>query len=192
MISVAEVVTDPDMIAPQPFTILRSTGMFVIGGFQSFTTSISAFGPVQQASDKEVAMLDQADRIGGVRSFWWTQEIFTTRGKATVPGVHGEAPTQVDVTHYTLSAFPPDGVINVYASGLQLRAGADYVLTGVTLVLTSAPISHPYVTWQVGVQVGQAASDILQYDDEQYRVLNVYLDPGGGYWKALATRMDAA
>lgn len=192
MISVAEVVTDPDMIAPQPFTILRSTGYFTINGFVSNTTPISAFGPVQQASDKEVNMLQEADRIGGVRSFWWTQEIFTTRGKATVPGVHGEAPTQVDALHYTLSAFPPDGVVNVYVGGLQLRAGANYTLVGLTLTLTSAPVSHPYVTWQVGVQVGQAASDILQYDDEQYRVLNVYLDPGGGYFKALATRMDAA
>ena len=52
MINVQEVVTDPDMIAPHPYTILRSQGQFVPGGFEpNNTIQISTFGPVQQASD---------------------------------------------------------------------------------------------------------------------------------------------
>lgn len=191
MISVYEVVVDPDMIAPQPFTILRSTGQFVLGGFQSTTTAISLFGPVQQASNKELNMLPEADRIGSIRSFWSTQPVYTTRGSAPVPGVQGEAPTGGGVS-YALSAPPPAGVANVYADGLLLRPnGVDYTLSGAVLAFNSAPAQPLYVTWQTTVDVATNASDILQYEEEQYRVMNVYRDPGGGYWKALGTRMDA-
>lgn len=191
MISVQEVVTDPDTIAPKPYTILRSTGQFVLGGFQSSTTPIPVFGPVQQSTNKELQMLPEADRIGSVRSFWRTQQIYTTRGTAPVPSTHGEVPTGSG-TVYTLSSLPPDGFINVYVDGLQLRNAVDYTLVGTTLTLNYAPETALYVTWQITAYVGQAASDILQYGVEQYRVLFVYRDYGGGYWKALARRMDAA
>ena len=37
-----------------------------------------------------------------------------------------------------------------------------------------------------------AASDIIQYEQTQYRVLSVYRDPGSGYYKALGTQMQAS
>ena len=63
MINVQEVILDPDMLPDQPFTILRSQGQFVMGGFQSVTTEIQIWGPVQQASNKEIMMLPEADRV---------------------------------------------------------------------------------------------------------------------------------
>jgi hypothetical protein len=191
MISVQEVVVDPDMIAPQPFTILRSTGQFVLGGFESITTSIPMFGPVQQANNKEVQMLPEADRIGSIRSFWSTQPIYTTRGYAPVPGVHGEAPVGSG-TVYTLSAAPPAESVCVYVGGLLLTAGSDYVITGNDVVFNVAPLTVPYVTWQITVNTATDASDKIQYEDEIFRVLSVYFDPGGGYFKALGTRLAAS
>ncbi len=192
MISVQEVVVDPDTTAPRPFYILRSTGTYVLGGFQSTTVTIPMFGPVQQASNTELQMLAEADRISSVRSFWCTQPIYTTRGYAPVPGVHSEQ-AQGAGTVYTLSAQPPGGLASVYVSGLlQYPDGVDYTLSGGTITFVSAPASQPFVTWPITVSAATNASDILQYDAEQYRVLQTYHDSGCGYWKALATRMAAA
>jgi hypothetical protein len=186
------VVVDPDMLAPRPFTILRSTGSYVAGGFQSTVAALPVFGPVQQASNKEVQMLPEADRISSVRSFWSTRPIYATQGYAPVPGVHGEAP-QGSGTAYTLSAPPPGGAVALYVNGLLLQPdGVDYSLNGASITFNQAPFGPPYATWQQTVNAAANASDILQYGDEQYRVLQVYRDDGGGYWKALATRMAAA
>lgn len=191
MISVFEVVVDPDMTAPHPFTILRSTGKFVPGGFESTVTPIPMFGPVHQASDKEISMLPEADRVGSIRSFWSTQPVYVTRGYAPVPGVHGEQ-LPVSGTTYTLSSAPPNGSLCVYADGRLLRPTVDYTLVGVTLTLVVIPSTSLYATWQITVNVATNASDQIQYDTEVYRVLQVYFDPGGGYHKALATRLAAA
>ena len=121
MISVQEVISDPDLCAPQQYVILRSTGAWIAGGFQSTVSTIQMFGPVQQASNKEVSMLPEADRVSEVRSFWSTVPLYVTRTNA--------------------------------------------------------------------------ASDKLQYPamgGEVYRVLQVYHDPGCGYFKAVATRESAA
>lgn len=192
MISVAEVVQDPDMIAPQPFTVLRSTGQFVPGGFNSTVTPISMFGPVQQSSNKEIQMLPEADRVSAVRSFWSTQPIYVTRGYAPVPGVHGEVPVGSG-SAYALSLAPPSGVADVYVNGLLLRPnGVDYTLTGLSLTFVTPPDNTLYVTWQVTVDVATNASDQIQYESEIYRVLSVFRVPGSGYWKCLATRIAAA
>jgi hypothetical protein len=192
VISVFEVVVDPDMIAPQPFTILRSTGRFVPGGFESTVTPISMFGPVQQASNKEIQMLAEADRVGEIRSFWSTQPIYVTRGYAPVPGVHGEL-LVVSGTTYQLDATPPDDSALVYVDGLLLEPnGVDYTLVGNVLTLNVAPLASLYVNWQVTINAATNASDRVQYESDTYRVLQVYRDPGGGYWKCLATREAAA
>lgn len=192
MISVADVVLDPDMMAPQPFTILRSIGQFIPGGFQSATTSIPQFGPVQQASDKEILMLPEADRIGAIRAFWTTITIYTTRGYAPVPSTHGETPYGAGTT-YTLSSPPPSNSAQVYAGGVQLQPnGFDYTLSGTSLTFVYKPQTPIYVTWQVTDYVGEAASDIILYGQEQYRVLRVYRDPGSGFFKSYGTRMSAA
>lgn len=191
MISVQEVVVDPDMTAPHPYTILRSTGNFVPGGFDSVVTPIGMFGPVQQASNKEIQMLKEADRVGSIRSFWSTQPIYVTRGYGPVPGVHQE-PLAVDGTTYTLSSVPPGESLTVIVDGLLMQPYVDYTIVGAVLTLRAVPDTSLYVSWQVTANVAASASDEIQYDEEMYRVLQVYFDPGGGYHKALASRMDAA
>lgn len=192
MISVQEVVVDPDMTAPKPFTVLRSTGQFVMGGngFNSTTTSIPMFGPVQQATDKEVAMLPEADRISAVRSFWSTQPIYETRSSGPVPSTHGEVPSHLHGLVYALSSLP-EGPPSVYSAGLLLQAGVGYTLSGTTLTFISSPINL-YVTWPTTANVATNASDKIEYGNEVYRVLRVYFDPGGGYFKAYGTRMAAS
>jgi hypothetical protein len=189
VISVEEIVQDPDMVAPEPFYVLRSTGSFVLGGFQSTTTSIPCFGPVHQASDKEIAMLPEADRVGSVRSFWTNIPLYTTRGTAPVPSVHGEVPIGSG-TEFTLTTTPPGLSCTVYdGAGKQLT---DFTVAGAQLVFTVAPTAPLYATWPVTVPTGQSASDIIQYGTEQYRVSRIYRVPGSGYWCCLAVRMDAA
>ena len=198
MISVAEVITDPDMIAPEPFTVLRSTGSWVAGGFQSNTTSIPMWGPVHQASEKEINMVPEADRIGEMRSFWSLVPIFVTRGYAPVLTTHGEVPQgSVPGYIYTLSATPAPGG-SLYVNGLLQTPGigADYTIDGVTITLAVlSPVdAYLYYTWPVISRAGQgaAASDIIQYETDQYKVMHVYRTPGSGYWRAIGTRLAAA
>ena len=195
MISVQEVIQDPDFTAPQPFVILRSTGQFVAGKFQSVTTPLQQFGPVQQASNKEIQMLPEADRVGSIRAFWCTVPVYLTRGTAPVPSVHGErAGGTVPGTVFTLSQVTPEDTAKVFVGGLLLRPVVDYVLVGTALTLTVSAHVAPWVQWPVTVNVAQDASDIIAYPPggELFRVLSRYYDPGGGYWKALGTRMNAA
>ena len=128
MISVQEVIPDPDMTSPEPFTIQRSTGQWVAGGFQSTVTqSIQVFGPVRNATDKEVAMLPEADRVSRVLAFYATLPILTTRGTAPVPATHGEVPAgAIPGSTFTLSSTPPGGVITLYVNGVQMTPGTEY------------------------------------------------------------------
>jgi len=196
MISVQEVILDFDMTAPEPFTILRSTGEFVSGGFESSTTSIQIWGPVQQASNKEIQMLPEADRVGSIRAFWSRVPVYLTRGTAPAPATHEEVPDgAVPGSSFMLSAAPPGGVGNFYVNGLfQVPNGADYTLTGVAIA-TTVPVPDKATllfTWPITVNAQDAASDIIVYGGEQFRVLQRYFDPGSQYWKCLGTRMSAA
>jgi len=117
MISVREVVSDPDMIAPQPWFILRSDGTFVAGGYKTVVSSILMFGPVQQASLKEITMLPEADRIGNIRSFWSTVPIYTTNTTGA-----SDILVYADVQHRVLQTYYEDGSGYWKALATQLRA----------------------------------------------------------------------
>jgi hypothetical protein len=197
MIDVSEVVLDPDMIAPKPYTVERSTGTFELGGFVSVVTKFSMFGPVQQASNKEIAMLPEADRVGSVRSFWSTVPILLTRGFGPAPSIHGEVPQgALPGSTFVLSVQPPGGVGTFTINGLLQQPGVDYLVTGATITMLSgvtlAAGSVLFFQWPVTAKVQAAASDIIQYEQTQYRVLSVYRDPGSGYYKALGTQMQAS
>ena len=195
MINVSEVILDTDMLPPEPYVILRSIGSFVSGQFQSVITKIQQFGPVQQASLKEIVMLPEADRVGSIRAFWSPVPIYLTRGTAPVPSVHGEVLSGIlpGVT-FTLSQQPPTPNVMVYVGGLLMTPNVDYTLSGVTITLVLPAAVAPWVQWPVTVRTQQAASDIIEYPPggEQYRVLQRYYDPGNSVWKALGTRMNAA
>jgi hypothetical protein len=197
MISVADVAADAAMAAPQPFIILRSAGgQFVLGGFQSLTTAITTVGPVQRASDKEVNMMPEADRISGIMAFWAVQPIHVTQAKAPNTSTQGQAPQGAyPGTVYTLvGAINPSG-ISLLLNGLLLIPGKDYALAGNTITLigwATQATDKLYCTQDINAANGLAASDILVYQGEQYRVLAVRHYPGSGYWKALGTRMSAS
>jgi len=195
VIEVTEVILDPDMIAPEPFTVLRSTGQFVAGGFQSTTSSFLLFGPVQQSTNKEIDMTPEADRVGQMRTFWSNVPIYPTRGYASTPSTYGEVPQgAIPGVAYTLSTAPPGDAISLYKNGVLLQPGTDYAIHGVNIMLTAPTTSGDklYATWAVTTQAANSASDIIQYETQQYRVLGVFRVPGSGYWKAVATRLAAA
>jgi hypothetical protein len=195
MISVQEVILDTDMLPPEPYVILRSIGSFISGSFQSIVTPIQQFGPVQQASNKEIMMLPEADRVGSIRAFWSPVPIYLTRGTSPVPSVYGETPAgAVPGVTFTLSQLPPTVNVTVYVSGLLMTPNVDYLLSGVTLTLFASAAIAPWVQWPVMARVQQAASDIIEYPPggEQFRILQRYWDPGNNVWKALGTRMNAA
>ena len=196
MITVQEVIQDTDMVAPEPFTIQRSVGQWVSGGFQNTPSqSFTVFGPVRNATDKEVSMLPEADRVGRIRAFYATMPILTTRGYAPVPSTQGEVLTAVTPgSVYTLSITPPIGGGSLYVNGLLLTPNTQYTLFGQTITLAvEAPVDAVlYFTWPVVVNTQAAESDIILYDGFSYRVMDVYRTSGSGYWKALGTRLETA
>jgi hypothetical protein len=195
MISVEEVVTDPDMASPKPFTILRSTGSWDSTGFVSqITQTLQRFGCVHQTSEEEIAMLPQADKVSEALTFWSTQPMYVTQGSESVPATHGEAPTGAfPGTVYALSANPPAETLVLWQTGDQLRENIDFTISANVITLTSATQSTDtlYATWPITALVGAAASDIIQYGEDNYRLVHVHASFGGGYWRAVGQRMSA-
>lgn len=196
MIDVSEVVLDGDMVAPEVFTVRRSVGSWVAGGFVSTTSSIVMTGPVHQASDKELSMMPEADRIGEARSFWSTQPIYLTSGSKTGQSlVHTETLTGQTTTTLNLSSAPPTPAVILTKNGLRIIPGTDYTVLGSVVTLMQAAVSSDMfiIQWfTTSSTPGTSASDIIVYDGQQYRVLQQYRVSGSGYWKAIAVRMAAA
>jgi hypothetical protein len=72
-----DVVNDPDLA--EPFTVLRQNGSFVQGGWQvNAPQSIEMWGVVTVASNKELQMLSEADRVRGARMFFSQAPIYVT------------------------------------------------------------------------------------------------------------------
>lgn len=200
MIQVDDIVADADFAAPEPFQILRSTpaSEFVLGGFESVITTIDVVGPVQQSSNREINMLPEADRVGSIRSFWCLQPIYLTRGYAPVPSTLGQEPQgAVPGTVYVLTTAPAGGAGTLTLNGVLQRPIIDYTLNGLTITF-NAPTpanSKLYFASVITANVQPEASDIIVWPPngpEQWRVMQRYFDPGAGYWKAIANRMNAA
>ena len=95
-----------------------------------------------------------------------------------------------------LPQAPQGGTGDFYVNGRLQRPGVDYTLSGSMITTTNATPGGAQLWFQypVTVQVQDAYSDIILYPPggDQFRVLQRYQDPGSGYWKAVATRMNAA
>ena len=78
MINVSELLSDPDFA--QSFTINRSTGAFVLGGWQSSTTALARFGVVTVAKERDLEQLPEGDLVSGGMLFFSTKEIFLSTG----------------------------------------------------------------------------------------------------------------
>lgn len=75
-IDVSDIVLDPDLA--QTFTILRSTGVFGMGGYQSVTTTLTLSGTITVASEKHLRMVPEGDRPTGAMAIYSAQRIYVT------------------------------------------------------------------------------------------------------------------
>lgn len=66
MINISEIVNDPDFA--QQFYVLRSSGVFALGGFQDTKTTISMYGVIEIATENELQLLSEGDRVSGAIS----------------------------------------------------------------------------------------------------------------------------
>lgn len=76
-ISLLRVVTNPMLC--QSFTVLRSSGQQGPGGWINQETQLTLYGVVSVASDKDLQMIPEGDRIGGAMVFHSAEQIYTTR-----------------------------------------------------------------------------------------------------------------
>ncbi len=80
MIDLSEVVNDPDLA--QPFTILRQSGSFQLGGWvPNEPQPIDAFGVITVATPRMMQMVPEGDRVGGEMAFCTANEIYLTSEK---------------------------------------------------------------------------------------------------------------
>lgn len=194
MIDMSSVVADAELEAPQPFTIIRSTGQWTQGGFViGQTTTLVQVGPVQRAGDKELEEVPVADRVHAIMAFWCLIPIFLTRGKSASTTARGVTPQgEYPGTAYTVDPAPPAGMQGaLYKNGVFQTPGVDYVYANgvVTVLFPTAQTDRLYFTWTNNAS-GTGFSDILVYAEEQYRILAVKHYPGSGFYKALGTRLS--
>ena len=77
MISVQEVVNDPDFA--QLFIIQRSNaGFWQDGVWVNHNVTLQSYGSMQPASDREIQMVPEGDRVTGMLSVWSSLQLFTT------------------------------------------------------------------------------------------------------------------
>lgn len=84
LIQVSEVVNDPDFA--QPFAILRSTGTWLNGVWQSATQELISYGVIADPTDREVQMIPEGDKVTGAKVFWSSQPIYGTHATAGIGG----------------------------------------------------------------------------------------------------------
>ena len=194
MINVQDIVADADMASPDQWTILRSTATFGWGGVTSVTTQIPLFGPVRVASNREIEMLPEADRVGSIRAFYSTIPLFVTRGTQPIPVI---VPAVISGTFpgtvFTLNEVPPGGALQLVKNGLTLVPDIDYSLSG-NILTTFQPVASATELWGNWIGTGEQAglSDQIQYRNEVFRLIQVYRTQGSGYWKGIASRESPA
>lgn len=76
MIDVSDIINDPDFA--QPFSILRSSGAFVSGGWQNITTTVNSSGVIVPATEQDIAQVPEGDRVTGMISVHTTAKLFQT------------------------------------------------------------------------------------------------------------------
>ena len=74
---IPDVVIDPDL--GESYTILRSQGDYIAGGFTDQKTSIKAWGVVSVIRPKDLEMVPEGDRVTEGRCFYAQQALYTTR-----------------------------------------------------------------------------------------------------------------
>jgi hypothetical protein len=73
----SEVVSDG--VLSEPYTIQRSTGQFQPGGWVTTSINIPGYGIVSVASDEELLMVPEGDRVTGAMVFHSQKRIYETQ-----------------------------------------------------------------------------------------------------------------
>jgi hypothetical protein len=68
-----------DGVLSEPYTIERSTGVFQLGGWVTTAINVPGYGVVSVATDQDLLMLPEGDRITGSMVFHSLQRIFETQ-----------------------------------------------------------------------------------------------------------------
>lgn len=76
MIDVGDIVNDPDLA--QAFTIERSTGQFVLGGWKTTAVLVPAYGCITVASPEDLEMVPEGDRLSGAMLFHTSSPLYIT------------------------------------------------------------------------------------------------------------------
>ena len=116
--SLAEVANDPDLA--QCWTVIRSTGQFAAGGWQNQTVQIEMRGISAIATDRDLEMIPEGDRVTGARLFIASQPLYVTRNLE--PNMSGIA-DQIqfgDSTYRLLSVGPWCDYGYYYAIGVRM------------------------------------------------------------------------
>jgi len=77
VISVAEVVTDPDLA--EPFVITRSQGgSFIAGVWSNQVITVNGYGVIQPSTPEELEQIPEGDRVLGAMSFHSADPLYET------------------------------------------------------------------------------------------------------------------
>lgn len=87
-LDLSEIVCDGDL--GQPFNIIRTTGAFGLGGWTANApVNIAAFGIACPATDEELRMIPEGDRVEGSHFFASSTPIYKTRSDQNNPANSG-------------------------------------------------------------------------------------------------------
>lgn len=89
MIDVSEVVNDPDLA--QPFSILRSSGSWFKGVWNSVQTTVQGYGVISVAEAQDLEMVSEGDIVHGAMVFHSQQPIFRTNANNATDSTGGSA-----------------------------------------------------------------------------------------------------
>jgi len=85
MMDLSEVVNDG--VLSEDYSILRSTGVFQLGGWATTSTTISGYGVVSVASSEDLEMVPEGDQLSGAMVFHSQEQIFITEFDESAGGV---------------------------------------------------------------------------------------------------------
>jgi hypothetical protein len=74
--------TIDDGVLSEPWVIERSTGQFQVGGWVTSVINLPGYGVVSVASEQDLLMIPEGDRVTGSMIFHSTQRIYETQEDA--------------------------------------------------------------------------------------------------------------
>jgi hypothetical protein len=76
-----------DGVLSESFTIQRSTGSFQVGGWVTSSVNIPGWGVVSVATEEDLLMIPEGDRVTGIMVFHTSTRIYETQLDTFQPGI---------------------------------------------------------------------------------------------------------